>query len=189
MPFQFQRLEIPEVILIEAKAFGDHRGFFMEIYKRSEFEVHGIPTDFVQDNYSYSVRGVLRGLHYQKHPKAQGKLIFVVRGEIFDVAVDIRKGSPTYGKWVGVVLSGQNRRLLYVPAGFAHGFCVLSEEAYVVYKVTNEYAPELDRGILWSDPTLGIPWPIKQPILSPKDAQLPLLKDADNNFVYEGGRS
>jgi len=188
MPFRFERLEIPDVILIEAKAFEDARGFFMEIYKRSEFEANGIPHGFVQDNHSHSVHGVLRGLHYQKHPKAQGKLVFVIRGEIFDVAVDIRQGSPTYGRWVSVTLSAKNRRMLYVPVGFAHGFCVLSEEADVVYKVTSEYAPELDRGIVWNDPELSIRWPIQQPILSPKDAQLPLLREADNDFIYEGRR-
>ncbi len=189
MPFQFEKLGIVDVLLVTAKAFGDHRGLFMETYKRSEFEASGVPEMFVQDNYSHSIRGVLRGLHYQKHPKAQGKLVGVVRGEIFDVAVDIRQGSPTYGQWVGVMLSAKDHRMLYVPVGFAHGFCVLSEETDVVYKATAEYAPELDRGILWSDPALGIRWPIAQPIFSSKDASLPVLRDADNNFVYEGGRT
>lgn len=187
MPFRFEQLEIPEVILVEPKAFADHRGYFVETYKRSDFEANGIPEIFVQDNHSHSVRGVLRGLHYQMDPKAQGKLVSVIQGEIFDVAVDIREGSPTYGRWVGVTLSAKDHRMLYVPAGFAHGFCVVSNEADVVYKVTEEYAPEVDRGIRWNDPEVGVRWPTEQPILSPKDAQLPLLRAADNNFVY-GGR-
>src|SRR5574337_943448 len=187
MPFRFEKLEIPEVILVEPKAFEDHRGYFVETYKRSDFEANGIPELFVQDNHSYSVRGVLRGLHYQLHPKAQGKLVSVIQGAIFDVAVDLRKGSPTYGRWVGISLSAGDHRMLYVPAGFAHGFCVVSAEADVVYKVTEEYAPELDRRICWNDPEVGIRWPIEQPILSPKDARLPLLRAADNNFAY-GGR-
>jgi dTDP-4-dehydrorhamnose 3,5-epimerase len=187
MPFRFQRLEIPELVLVEAVAFEDARGFFMEAYKRSEFVANGIPETFVQDNYSHSVRGVLRGLHYQKEPRPQGKLVGVVRGEIFDVAVDIRRGSPTYGRWVSVVLSQENHRMLYVPPGFAHGFCVLSDEADVVYKVTAEFDPALDSGILWNDPDLAIPWPVKEPILSPKDASLPPLRLADNNFVYREG--
>lgn len=186
MPFRFQRLAIPDVILIEAQTAGDHRGFFMETYKRSEFVANGISAVFVQDNFSHSVRGVLRGLHYQKHPQAQGKLVMVLQGEIFDVAVDIRKESPTYGQWVGVTLSAQSRHMLYIPAGFAHGFCVLSEAADFTYKVTAEYAPELDRGMLWNDPTLDIRWPIAEPMLSAKDMRLPLFHDADNNFVYTG---
>lgn len=190
MPFSFQKLDIPDVILIEARAFPDDRGFFMETYKRSEFEKNGIPWSFVQDNYSRSTkRGVLRGLHYQKDPKAQGKLVLTIRGSIFDVAVDIRQGSPTYGRWVGVELSEENHRMLYVPAGFAHGFVVLSSEADVTYRVTEEYAPEVDRGILWNDPDLEIEWPIDSPLLSPKDEAMPLLKDADNNFQFEGDRS
>jgi dTDP-4-dehydrorhamnose 3,5-epimerase len=189
MPFRFERLDIPGLVLVEAKAFHDSRGFFMETYKHSEFEANGILEDFVQDNYSHSLRGALRGLHYQKHPKAQAKLVTVIRGEIFDVAVDIRKGSPAYGKWTGVNLSDNNRRMLYVPAGFAHGFYVTSEEADVVYKVTAEYAPEVDRGIRWDDPDVGIQWPASKPLLSPKDAQLPFLRDADNQFVFKGRSS
>jgi len=187
MPFQFNRLEIPEVILIEPQAFEDHRGFFMETYKHSEFQANGITDQFVQDNYSYSIYSVLRGLHYQKLPKAQGKLVTVVKGTIFDVAVDIRKDSPTYGKWVGKVLSSKNRLMLYVPIGFAHGFCVLSDEAEVVYKVTKEYTPELDRGVIWNDTGIGIHWPLENPIISKKDGSLPFLYKADNNFVYKGG--
>jgi dTDP-4-dehydrorhamnose 3,5-epimerase len=187
MPFSFQPLKIPEVILVEAKAFPDDRGFFMETYKQSDFAQNGIPWNFVQDNYSRSSqRGVLRGLHYQMDPKAQGKLVLPIHGEIFDVAVDIRKGSRTYGEWVGVELSEENHRMLYIPAGFAHGFIVLSSEADVTYRVTAEYAPEVDRGILWNDPELGITWPIDNPLLSPKDEAQPLLKDADNNFEFQG---
>jgi len=184
MAFRFHSLEIGEVILIEAQAFEDNRGWFMETYKESEFAARGMPEAFVQDNCSRSVRGVLRGLHYQRHPKAQAKLVHVIRGEVFDVEVDIRRGSPTYGQWVGVTLSEFNRRMLYVPVGFAHGFCVLSDVADVVYKVTAEYAPQFDRGILWSDPEIGIHWPVQDPILSPKDARLPLLSEADNDFSH-----
>jgi len=176
MPFRFQRLEIPEVVLIEPQSIEDDRGFFMETYRMSEFSANGISPAFAQDNYSHSVRGVLRGLHYQKHPKAQGKLVMVLKGQIFDAAVDIRKSSATYGKWVGIVLSADNPRMLYIPPGFAHGFCVLSEEADVIYKVTEEYAPEFDRGIIWNDSGIAIQWPITEPILSPKDARLPSLK-------------
>jgi dTDP-4-dehydrorhamnose 3,5-epimerase len=182
VPFQFHRLEIPEVVLIEAQQYRDNRGFFAETYKLSEFAAHGIPHAFVQDNLSHSARGVLRGLHYQKQPKAQGKLVTVLKGRVFDVAVDIRHGSPTYRQWVGMELSGENCRMLYIPTGFAHGFCVLSETADVVYKVTEEYARDLDRGIVWNDPEIGIQWPVSKPILSPKDAALPLLREADNNF-------
>ncbi len=184
MPFRFQRLQIPEVILVQIQSNQDARGFFRETYKQSEFVANGIPATFVQDNHSHSTRGVLRGLHYQKNPKAQGKLVMAMTGEILDVAVDIRKGSPTYGKWVGQILSAENGCMLYIPPGFAHGLCVLSEQADVVYKVTAEYALELDRGILWNDPAIGIDWRVTHPSLSPKDARLPLLRDADNNFEY-----
>jgi dTDP-4-dehydrorhamnose 3,5-epimerase len=182
MPFQFHRLDVPDVILVQAQKLGDSRGFFAETYKLSEFAAHGIAQSFVQDNLSHSTRGVLRGLHYQKQPKAQGKLVTVLTGRIFDVAVDIRRASPTYGQWVGMELSGEDCRMLYIPVGFAHGFCVLSDEADVVYKVTEEYARELDRGVLWNDPEIAIRWPLSEPILSAKDARLPLLREADNNF-------
>jgi dTDP-4-dehydrorhamnose 3,5-epimerase len=183
MPFQFHHLAIPEVLLIEARSFKDDRGFFLETYKLSEFAAHGVPGPFVQDNWSHSRRGTLRGLHYQKQPKAQGKLVLAVSGEIWDVAVDIRKGSPTYARWLSVTLVAGDGRALYLPPGFAHGFCVLSETADVTYKVTEEYAPHLDRGILWNDPEIGIDWPVAAPLLSAKDAALPLLRDADNDFV------
>jgi len=185
MPFRFRRLAIPDLILVEVDQFGDHRGFFMETYKRSAFVANGIAAQFVQDNYSRSARGVLRGLHYQKHPQAQGKLVMVLQGEIFDVAVDIRQGSPTYGQWEGLTLSAQQAHMLYIPPGFAHGFCVLSETADFTYKVTGEYSPDLDRGIIWNDPAIGIAWPLCEPHLSAKDAGLPPLSEADNNFVYQ----
>ena len=185
MPFQFEKLEIPDLILITAKAFEDPRGFFMETHKQSEFASNGITQTFVQGNFSRSTYGVLRGLHYQLSPKAQGKLVNVIRGEIYDVAVDIRKGSPSFAKWVGLKISADDFRLIYVPTGFAHGFCVVSDEADVAYMVTEEYAPEADRGIAWNDPVLGIDWPVEEPILSKKDSELPDLNDTENNFLYE----
>jgi dTDP-4-dehydrorhamnose 3,5-epimerase len=184
MPFTFKGLEIPEVVLIEPKVFGDERGFFMETYKMPDFVTAGIKGNFVQENHSSSTRGVLRGLHYQNPPFAQGKLVRVVRGEIFDVSVDIRKGSPTWGQWVGVILSEEDKNSVYVPETFAHGFCVLSEIAEVIYKTTNVYSPESDAGILWNDADLNIEWPVKEPILSEKDKKLPSLKNADIRFYY-----
>jgi dTDP-4-dehydrorhamnose 3,5-epimerase len=182
MPFLFTPLEIPEIFLIQLKSFSDSRGYFMEIFQSSAFKNSNINTEFVQDNFSHSTKGVLRGLHYQKNPHAQAKLVSVLRGEIFDVAVDIRKNSSTYGQWVGEILSENNHKLLYIPEGFAHGFCVLSEDADVLYKVNREYSPDDEKGILWNDPQLNILWPIKNPILHTKDSQLPLLNDIDNNF-------
>jgi len=186
MPFKFNRLEIPDLILIEPRVFEDERGFFMEFYNLKDFNQSGIDAEFVQDNHSHSRKGVLRGLHYQLRPMEQGKLVRCVRGIIFDVAVDIRRGSPTYGEWVGVILSEENKNMLYIPPGFAHGFCVLSNEADVIYKVTNFYSPEHERGIIWNDPDIGIEWPIKDPILSERDSKLPTLKEVENNFVWEG---
>ncbi len=187
MPFEFKRLEIPDVVLVIPKVFEDERGFFMETFKKSDFEKFGIKADWVQDNHSKSKKGVLRGLHYQLNPKAQGKLVRVVRGAVFDVAVDIRKGSPWYGKWVGVILSEENKYMLWIPPGFAHGFVALEDDTEVMYKCTEEYAPELDRGIIWNDPELRIIWPVRNPILSKKDAEHPSLKEAENNFVYGEG--
>ena len=184
MPFKFKKTTVPGVILIEYERFDDRRGFFMETFRRNEFTENGINLPFIQDNFSHSVRGVLRGLHYQKNPSAQGKLALVLKGAVFDVAVDIRKGSPTYGQWVGETLSDTNRRMLYLPPGMAHGFCVLSEEVDFFYKVTADYAPDLDRGFIWNDPEVGIEWPITDPILSEKDRNLPPLSRADNNYVY-----
>lgn len=187
MNFEFIKLEIPEVVLIKPKVFEDARGFFMETFKASAFTKAGISYPFVQDNHSKSKKGVLRGLHYQLEPKAQGKLVRCIRGKIWDVAVDIRKGSPTFGKWVAVELSEENKYMLWIPPGFAHGFLAL-EDCEIIYKCTEEYAPELDRGIIWNDPDIAIPWPIDNPILSPKDAKLPRLKDAEINFEYRSER-
>jgi dTDP-4-dehydrorhamnose 3,5-epimerase len=184
MSFDFKRLEIPEVVLIEPKVFEDGRGFFMETYKMPDFVAAGIKGNFVQDNHSRSGKGILRGLHYQNPPFAQGKLVRAVRGQIFDVTVDIRKGSPTWGKWVGVILSEENKNILYVPAGFAHGFCVLSEIAEVIYKTTDVYSAESEAGIIWNDEDLSIKWPVEEPILSEKDEKLPSLKNADIRFYY-----
>ena len=184
MPFTFKRLSMPDVILVEPRSFSDDRGFFFESFKESDFISNGIDKKFVQDNFSHSVNGVIRGLHFQKAPKAQAKLVTVLKGKIFDVAVDIRKNSPTYGKWVSEILSGDTHNLLYVPEGFAHGFCVISDEADVLYKVSNEYSQEHEHGIIWNDPKLDIQWPIKNPIVSNKDNKLSLLENLDNDFVY-----
>ena len=165
-------LAIPDVLLIEPKVFGDERGFFYESFNQRAFnEATGLELPFVQDNHSKSTRNVLRGLHYQLSPKAQGKLVRAVAGEVFDVAADIRKGSPTFGQWVGEVLSADNKRQMWIPPGFAHGFLVLSESAEFLYKTTEYYAPECERCILWSDPDLAITWPITgEPVLATKDA-------------------
>lgn len=178
MPFSFKKLYIDDVTLISPKVFSDGRGFFMESYQKTEFQKNGIYTEFNQDNHSRSTKGVLRGLHYQKQPKAQAKLVRCTRGEIFDVAVDIRKNSKTFGKWVGEILSEENKNMLYIPEGFAHGFVVLSEEAELLYKASNEYSAENDRGIRWNDPDIGINWGwTKDPLISEKDAKQPFLKD------------
>ncbi len=180
MPFSFKRLSIPDIMLVELQSFPDDRGFFFESFKESEFLSGGIDKKFVQDNFSHSIRGVIRGLHFQKTPKAQAKLVSVLKGEIFDVAVDIRKNSPTYGKWVSEILSENNHKLLYIPEGFAHGFCVLSEEADVFYKISNEYSPEHEHGIIWNDPKLNIDWPISKPIISSNYSKLPLFENLEN---------
>jgi dTDP-4-dehydrorhamnose 3,5-epimerase len=182
MAFDFIKLEIPDVILVTPKIFTDTRGFFIETYKKSEFISNGIKDDFVQDNHSKSTKGVLRGLHFQKKEKSQSKLVRCISGVIFDVAIDIRKNSSSYGKWVSAILSEENKKMLYIPKGFAHGFLVLSETAEIVYKTGEEYSPENDRGILWSDPKININWNYDNPILSEKDKNLPLLRDADNDF-------
>lgn len=184
MPFEFKKLEIPDVILIKPKIFYDVRGFFLETYKSSDFLKAGIEKTFVQDNLSYSKKGVLRGLHYQLNPASQGKLVRVLKGKILDVAVDIRKGSPTFGRWISEILSEDNRHMLWIPEGFAHGFLSLEEGTEVLYKNTSEYEPSLDRGIIWNDPEIGINWGIDNPIVSDKDNKHPLLKEADNNFIY-----
>jgi len=177
MPFSFSRTAIPDVVVVEPRAFPDERGYFMETYKRSEFAAHGIHEIFVQCNQSKSPRGVLRGLHYQKSPKAQGKLIRALAGAIYDVALDVRPASPTFGKWVAVSLSAENKHMVYVPPGFAHGFCVTSEDAEIHYMTTEEYAPDFESGILWNDPDLKIPWPVENPRLSERDRRWPRLRD------------
>ena len=168
---KYTKLNIPDVILIEPQVFGDERGFFMETWREDEFKSSVADFSFVQDNHSKSSKGILRGLHYQiKH--AQGKLVRVTQGEVFDVAVDLRKSSPDFGKWVGITLSSENKSMLWVPPGFAHGFYVLSDEAEFIYKCTDYYAPEYEHSIKWDDPTLAIDWPVipgTEPKLSPKD--------------------
>ncbi|MDR6552215.1 dTDP-4-dehydrorhamnose 3,5-epimerase [Paenibacillus qinlingensis] len=171
------------LVIVEPEVHSDHRGFFMESYHARKLAEQGISIDFVQDNHSLSEEiGVLRGLHYQLNPHAQTKLVRVISGSIYDVAVDIRPSSPTFGQWVGVTLSASNKRQLLVPQGFAHGFCTLEPKTQVLYKVDAYYSPQHDRGILWSDPAIGIEWPTSEPILSAKDEKHPLLKDAENNF-------
>jgi dTDP-4-dehydrorhamnose 3,5-epimerase len=177
MPFQVERLEIPDVVLIKPKVFRDERGFFMETFKKEDFERAGIDFNPVQENHSKSRYGVLRGLHFQKEPYQQAKLVRCIRGKVFDVAVDIRKDSPTFGKYVSIILSSANKRILFIPKGFAHGFQVLSKEAEITYLVDVPYKPEYDAGIVWNDEDLKIDWPIKQPILSEKDKYLPKLKE------------
>ena len=185
MPFSFKKLEIEDVILVTPKVFGDSRGFFMESYQKSAFEKNGISNDFSQDNHSKSTKGVLRGLHYQTNPKAQAKLVRCSRGKILDVAVDIRKDSPTFGKWVGEVLSEENKNMLYIPAGFAHGFVVLSDEAELLYKTSNEYSPENDRGVRWNDPDINVKWGIDfEPLISEKDSKQPFLKDIKEEDLF-----
>jgi dTDP-4-dehydrorhamnose 3,5-epimerase len=176
----FTRLEIPDVVLIEPKVFGDDRGFFYECFNRRMFaQGTGVDPDFVQDNHSRSSHGVLRGLHYQIQ-QTQGKLVRVVQGRVFDVAVDLRRSSPTFGQWTGMELSGENKRVLWVPPGFAHGFVTLSDTAEFLYKTTDYYAPAHERSILWNDPQIGIRWPIDfAPILAKKDAAGSLLRDAE----------
>jgi len=175
VPFDFKELELKGCTLVQPKVFGDERGFFMETYKKEDFERAGIGGVLVQENHSRSGRGVLRGLHYQQHSYAQAKLVRCIRGEILDVGVDLREGSQTYGKHVAVRLSEKNKSMLYVPRGFAHGYEVLSEDAEVLYAVDNQYAPTQESGLLWNDPALGIDWPIKEPLLNDRDRHWPAL--------------
>lgn len=178
MPFEFEKQKIEDVILVKPNVFGDNRGFFMETYKKSEFFENGITAEFVQDNHSKSTKGVLRGLHFQAKPFGQAKLVRCTRGRIFDVAVDIRKNSKTFGQYVKVELSEENKNMLYIPNGFAHGFVALTDEVELMYKTSGEYAPSADRGILWNDKDINIDWNIDfQPILSEKDKVQPNLKD------------
>ena len=178
MPFEFENLEIDGVVLVKPKVFGDNRGFFMESYKKSEFVANGIDIDFIQDNHSKSTKGVLRGLHYQALPKPQAKLVRCSKGRIYDVAVDLRKDSKTFGKYVKVELSEENKNMLFIPEGFAHGFVVLSDEAELLYKTNTEFSPEHDRGLLWNDPTVNIDWNVDcELILSDKDKIQPKLEE------------
>jgi dTDP-4-dehydrorhamnose 3,5-epimerase len=168
--------DIPEVRIVDPNVFGDERGFFLETWSSRRYEEAGIPGTFVQDNLSRSARGVLRGLHLQ-HPHDQGKLVYVIEGEVLDVAVDLRIGSPTFGRSVGVTLSGKNKRQLYIPPGFAHGFCVTADFAHLAYKCSDLYRPDAELGIVWDDPAIGIAWPIAAPLLSNKDRMYPRLAD------------
>ena len=175
------RTAIPDVLILEPRVFGDDRGFFFESFNEKTFrDATGLDVHFVQDNHSRSVKGVLRGLHYQLPPSAQGKLVRAVAGEVFDLTVDIRKGSPTFGQWVGEVLAAENKKQLWIPEGFAHAFLVLSDTAEFLYKTTNYYSPECERSILWDDKDLNIDWPLDAPpILSEKDKQANMFKDAE----------
>jgi len=178
MGFTFEKTDLPDVILITPRVFKDDRGYFFETYKKSDFVANGIAEEFVQENRSFSIKGVLRGLHYQIHPHAQGKLVACASGSIFDVAVDIRRDSPHFGQWVGFNLTEENRNMLYLPPGFAHGFYTLSDSAQVVYKVTAEYAPHHEAGIMWNDPEIGIEWPAGRVVLSGRDEEHPGLREA-----------
>ena len=179
MPFQIRTTPIDGLLVIEPKVFADERGFFMESFKASDFAAFGITQNFVQDNHSKSRKGVIRGLHFQRAPYAQGKLVRVTRGRAWDVAVDLRKGSPTFGTWCAVELSADKHLLFWIPEGFAHGFLALEDDTELLYKCTAEYNPTSDGGIRWNDPDIGVAWPQigVSPLLSSKDAVLPLLKD------------
>lgn len=178
MPFDFEPQNIKEVILVKPKVFGDSRGFFMESYKKSEFIANGINVEFNQDNHSKSSKGVLRGLHYQAAPYGQAKLVRCVRGRIYDVAVDIRPNSPTFGQYVKVELTEENKQMLYIPVGFAHGFVALTDDVEILYKASGEYAPQADRGVLWNDKDINIDWNIDfEPLLSDKDKVQPKLNE------------
>tara|TARA_Y100000588_G_C14278662_1_gene935761 strand:- start:5779 stop:6333 length:555 start_codon:yes stop_codon:yes gene_type:complete len=182
MAFKFQSLEIPDVLLVHTERHQDARGFFQETFQETAFVDAGIQVKFVQDNHVRSTRGVLRGLHYQLPPQAQGKLVGLTSGEIFDVAVDLRIGGTTFGKTVTRRLNAASSELIWIPPGFAHGYLVLSDRADIVYKVSAEYSPELERGIRWNDPALGVDWPVVDPIISVKDRDQPVLELADNPF-------
>ncbi|MFA6988806.1 MAG: dTDP-4-dehydrorhamnose 3,5-epimerase [Candidatus Gastranaerophilaceae bacterium] len=180
MPFEFEKLNISGPILVKPEFFSDSRGFFAETYKKSEFVKNGITPDFNQDNTSYSVKNVIRGLHYQKSPHVQAKLVRCIKGKIYDVAVDVRCDSPTLGKWIGVELSDENNYMLYIPEGFAHGFSVLSDNgAIIAYKASAEFSKESERGILYNDKTIGIDWKVDNPTVSGKDLILPSFNEAD----------
>ena len=185
MSFQFKKLQIPDVLYVQTDVFKDERGFFAEMYRYSQFKEMGIDKHFLQVNHSKSAKNVLRGLHFQLNPKAQAKFVSVIEGEVFDVALDIRVDSPTYGKWVAEILSADKKNMLYIPEGFAHGFCTLSQTAQFVYYCTEEYSPEHERGIMWNDPIVNIQWPVKNPIISGKDKIYLGLDQTENNFKYD----
>lgn len=189
MPLKFKETSISGLYIVEPIVFQDERGFFLEFFKESDFIKNGIKAKFVQDNHSKSKKWVLRGLHFQDPPYPQGKLIKCIKGEIFDVAVDLRKGSPTFGQWFGIRLSEENKLMLWIPPGFAHGFLTLSDEAEIIYKVSeSEYSPNHDRTLRWNDPDIGINWPLPEnvkPILSPKDENAPFLKELTIKFNFE----
>ncbi|MBI2382264.1 MAG: dTDP-4-dehydrorhamnose 3,5-epimerase [Gammaproteobacteria bacterium] len=177
---------IPGLLVLEPKVFGDARGFFLETWNRSRYAELGIDAEFVQDNLSYSQRGVLRGLHYQ-YENTQGKLVQVLQGEVWDVAVDVRRGSPSFGRWYGLELSAENKRQFWIPPGFAHGFCVTSETALFAYKCTDAYNPKAEISVLWNDPALSLPWPVTEPALSAKDAAgLPLAEIPEDKLPVWG---
>lgn len=176
--------DIPGLVIIEPKVFGDARGFFMETWNQQRYRAAGLDWNFVQDNLSFSRRGILRGLHFQ-NPKGQGKLVYVLQGEVFDVAVDIRKNSPTFGRWHGLILSAENKKQFFVPAGFAHGFAVLSETALFAYKCTELYTPQNEMSLLWNDPDVGVQWPLTNPQLSEKDIRGVPLKDIPRDRLFD----
>lgn len=191
MPFRFEPLDLAGAVLVTPRVFPDDRGFFMETYKHSDFAAAGIGEPFVQENVSQSTRGVIRGLHFQTGPHAQGKLVQALAGEVFDVFVDIRPESPTFGQWRGVSLSAESKQMLFVPSWCAHGFCVLSDRAQVGYKVTREYAPDAEGGLIWNDPEVGIEWPVGNPILAPRDEAWPTLAELSRGLgrIREGAKS
>ncbi|HCP40227.1 MAG TPA: dTDP-4-dehydrorhamnose 3,5-epimerase [Cryomorphaceae bacterium] len=182
---KFVPTPIPDLFLIEPRIFGDHRGYFFESYNKDDFERAGISVNFVQDNESFSGEGVVRGLHFQAPPKAQGKLIRVQKGRVLDVAVDIRKGSPTYGEHFSIELSGENKKMMWIPPGFAHGFATLEDDTVFLYKCTDTYSPEHQGSLLWNDPALSIDWGVENPKLSAKDQVSPILKAFYSPFTYE----
>jgi dTDP-4-dehydrorhamnose 3,5-epimerase len=185
-PVVIRTTELPDVLEVEAKVFPDDRGFFTETYNRDTWAAQGFEETFLQDNLSLSKAGTLRGMHYQIHPQAMGKLVRVLTGAIYDVAVDLRKGSPTFGKWIGRELTAENGLMLYIPEGFAHGFLALADDTLVYYKCTGTHAPDHERAVRYNDPAIGIEWPETPRIVSQKDAEAPLLADAEYNFRYEG---
>jgi len=178
MPFDFIKCDLPGVVIVAPRVFEDERGFFLETYKKTDFIENGIDIEFHQDNHSLSAKHVLRGLHYQTPPAGQAKLVRVIRGAAWDVAVDIRRDSATFKKWFAVELSEANKKMLYIPEGFAHGFVALTDDTHLIYKCSREYSPENDAGIIWNDPGIGIEWPVGNPLLSEKDKVLPWLEEA-----------